>query len=416
MNKTSPEQRKGFYQRHQRGETYQEIADDRGVSKECVRYWCRRQRDGGDCQNRYHRSSPGILSSFASIVRYVILRLKLEHPRWGRERIHYHLSRRRSCRGYQLPNPSSIGRYLHQFPRFRREKAKVTPHSRPRPVTQVHERWQLDFRRNLETADGQKLTLHTIMDQYSGACIEAQLVPKEVKVKRSGRVTWREAQNTLRGGFSAWGTLPQSVQTDNETTLVGRSGMDFPTDFTLWLIGLGVSHSMIRPGVSTDNAEVERGHRTVTDYAIIGQEKQPVSDLQLIIKSAVRELAFSLPSRAKACNGRPPVAAYPNLLAAPRPYQLEKELAFFDMQHVDRYLAKFQWQRKVNKNGVLQLGGSTKRYSLGRQYAYQQVHIRFDIDDRHLVFFSLISQIRKSVADLFASLLNGVSSVLMTRM
>ena len=387
MNRTTPDRRREFYRRHLRGESYQDIADDVGVSHGCVRNWCRHQRDGGTCESRYHRDSPGILSTFHSLVRFAILRLKLAHPRRGPERIHYHLRRRQSCRGCRLPHPSSIGRYVHQWPRFHRPKAKVIPRSRPKPVTEVHQRWQIDFKTNIEQANGQKLTLHTLTDQYSGACIDAQLLPKETVTKRRARVTWREVQNSLRCGFSAWGTLPRSVQTDGESTLIGRAGMDFPTDFTLWLRGLGIVHSIIRSGVCTDNSEVERGHRTVNDYAIFGQEKKPVTDLQLMVHQAVQELAFDLPSRAKDCNGRPPTTAYPALLSAPRPYQLEQELALFDIKRIDAYLASFQWRRKVSKNGVIQLGGRRCKYFVGRKYAYRQFLICFDADDRYLVFF-----------------------------
>ena len=251
----------------------------------------------------------------------------------------------------------------------------------------VHERWQIDFKTNIKQANGEKLTLHTVVDEYSGACIDARLLCKETVTKRRARVTWRETQNTLRCGFSAWGTLPQSVQTDSESTLVNRAGMDFPTDFTLWLKGLGINHTIIRTGVCTDNSEVERGHRTVNDFAVFGQEKQPVPDLQFRVHQAVRELAFELPSRAKACNGRPPAKAYPELLSAPRPYLLEQELALFDMKRIDAYLALFQWRRKVSKNGTIQLGGRRCKYSVGREYAYQYVCINFIPDDRHLVFF-----------------------------
>ena len=36
--RTTPCQRRKFYERHCQGETYQEIAVSEGVSKECVRY------------------------------------------------------------------------------------------------------------------------------------------------------------------------------------------------------------------------------------------------------------------------------------------------------------------------------------------------------------------------------------------
>ncbi len=57
IQRTSIQQRHSFYVRHIRGETYREIAESEHVSKECVRYWCRRQRDGGTCQSQYSRAS-----------------------------------------------------------------------------------------------------------------------------------------------------------------------------------------------------------------------------------------------------------------------------------------------------------------------------------------------------------------------
>ena len=84
---TTSDQRREFYAAHQRGETYQEIAGRYSVSQECVRYWCRRQRDGGSCETVYHKEPTGILSGFDPLVRYCILRLRLGHPRWGPSRI-----------------------------------------------------------------------------------------------------------------------------------------------------------------------------------------------------------------------------------------------------------------------------------------------------------------------------------------
>ena len=48
--RTTVEQRQEFYGRHQAGETYPEIGEGMGVSVECVRYWCRRQRAGGSAR------------------------------------------------------------------------------------------------------------------------------------------------------------------------------------------------------------------------------------------------------------------------------------------------------------------------------------------------------------------------------
>lgn len=387
MNHTTPAQRRRFYERHVRGETYRKIAASMNVSVECVRYWYRRQRDGGSSKSRYRREGKGVLSRFAPVVRYIILRLKLSHPRWGPERIRYHLGKRPSCRTERLPHPSSIGRYLHQWSRFRRTpKVKPLPREKPTVPTAVHQRWQLDFKVDIVQANGVKLTLHTLMDQYSGACITAELFEAALAAQIRKRVSWREAQATLRCGFAAWRTLPQEVQTDGETCLVGRAGIEFPTPFTLWLKGLGIAHLVIRPGKCTDNAEVERGHRTVHDYAIVGCEKSPVPELQFRLRQSVHELTFALPSRAKECAGRQPIAAYPDLLSSPRPYQLEQEMALFDLERVHAFLASFEWTRKGGQTGQVQIGGRQNRYSVGRQFAQQQVTIRFDPMDCHFVF------------------------------
>ena len=120
----------------------------------------------------------------------------------------------------------------------------------------------------------------------------------------------------LRTCFADWQALPDEIQTDGEPVLIGRAGEHFfPSRFTLWLKGLGIDHLVIRSGKPTDNAEVERCHRTVNDYAIIGNEGLNVKQLQQVLQDSVRELTYELPSRAEGCDGQPPVKAHPDLLA-----------------------------------------------------------------------------------------------------
>ena len=93
-DRTVPGQRRKFYERYLRGDPYQQIANSAGVSRESVRYWCRRQRDGGTTQTTYRREPARLLGCFAPVVRYVILRLRLEHPRCGPNRIRAKLRKR----------------------------------------------------------------------------------------------------------------------------------------------------------------------------------------------------------------------------------------------------------------------------------------------------------------------------------
>jgi len=385
--RTTPTQRRTFYELHEQGLTYPEIAEQYEVSSGCVRYWCRRQRDGGSCETTYRKERTGILSHFDGLVRYCILRLRLAHPRWGPGRIRFHLRNRPSLRGLALPSRAQIGRYLHQWPKFRRKRKKKAVDKRPDPPTEVHQRYQLDFKIDIALDDGTTVDLHTVRDPVGEVCIGAVLhVTKQVNT-RSKRVPMEDARSTLRRCFDQWGTLPDEVQTDGESTLVTSKEDGFPSDFTLWLTGLGIKHLVTRPGQPTDNSEVERCHRTMNDYAIVGNEKHPAVELQSILDDAVLELAFELPSYAEACAGRTPVEAHPELLEPRRPFRAEHELALFDLKRVDAFLSTFTWTRKVGKTGQICIGGQHEYYSVGRAYARQDVVVRSDPTDRCFVFY-----------------------------
>lgn len=386
--RTTPRQRREFYARHLLGETYQAIADSAGVSKWCVRDWCRRLRDGGDCKTKYRRASTGLLSGTDPMVRHCILRLRLEHPRWGPNRIRVRLKKRRSLRGLSLPSESSIGRYLHQWPQFRRQRKEKPKRERPKEPTQVHQQWQVDFKLDIALDNQTLVTLHTVRDPFGAACIGAVVFPSGKVGERGKHVTFEQVRSVLRTCFAHWGTLPSEIQTDREPALVGKAhGSIFPSPFALWLKGLDIDHVVIRQGKPTDNAEVERCHRTVNDYAVVGNEGVDVEQLQQLLDHAVYELNYELPSRAKECAGRPPIVAYPELLQPRRPFQPEHELAHFDLRRVDAYLAESSWVRKVGKYGQITLGGQRKKYSVGRRYARRHVLVRFDPTDRHFVFY-----------------------------
>ena len=384
--KTSSAERQRFYEQHQTGATYGEVAASSGISVGCVRYWCRRQRAGGSAISCYRRGTCGLLRRFDPRVRYAILRLRLAHPRWGPERIRFHLERRRSLNGLRVPQPAQIGRYVHQWPRFRRRHIpSAAPAQRPQQPLMVHQRWQVDFKLGIPLADGAQVNLTTIRDPVGEVCIAAQLTPAGQVGHAPSRVTLRQLQTVLRLGFAQWHTLPAEVQTDHEAVCVGQAREAFPGLFTLWLIGLGIQPVLIRPGTPTDNAEVERCHQTLYNYALVGPHADTLPHLQQTLHRAVQELAYELPSHAEGCYGQPPVSAHPELLHPPRPFAPEQELASFDLHRVDTYLASFLWQRTVGATGEVSLGD--KYYTVRAAYAHRQVLVCFDPTQRHFVFF-----------------------------
>lgn len=334
--KTSPHERQMFSDLHRQGDTYAEIAERFGVSQMCVRYWCRRYRNGQDCQKQKAHKKVGLLGRFHPRVRYVILRLRLEHPHWGPNRIREQLKKRPSLLSQRFPSEAQIGRYLHQWRRFRRKPANKPMRSPVEPATRVHQRWQMDFKVQIRLKSGQLVNLFTVRDPFGEATIGAYV---QLTTRRA-RIKLEEARAVLRLCFDNWGTLPEEVQTDGESTLVSSGKNYFPSQFTLWLVGLGIQHRVIK--VVTQNAAVERCHRTVCDYAVAGHEDQLPGELQHTLDQAVYELNYELPSHAKCCAGEPPVSAHPELLQPRRPFQACLELSLFDLQRVDQYLAGFK--------------------------------------------------------------------------
>jgi hypothetical protein len=245
----------------------------------------------------------------------------------------------------------------------------------------------VDFKLGIALQDGSQANLMTVCDPVGEACLGAWVFPAHVVRKRENRVTLDQLRAGLRLCFARWRTLPQEIQTDSEAVFVGKPSDPFPSLFTLWLTGLNIEHVVIRPGQPTDNAEVERGHRTIHDYAIVRRKKCSLSELQHTLDEASQELVFELPSWAEDCDGQPPIVAHPELLQPIRPFRPEWELAGFDRHRVDRFLATLTWQRKVSKTGQISLGGHHQYYFVGCAYARREVIVRFDPADRHFVFY-----------------------------
>jgi len=384
--RTTPDQRRSFLEQHTAGLLYRQIADAAHVSLMCVRYWCRRLSKGHPAETMYTRQPRGILQTFHPLVRYVLLRLRREHQHWGPSRLRFQMSKRPSLSGLRLPCAASIGYYLHQWEKFRRPLREETPTPRPNAPTRVHEEWQVDYKMDIPIADGVCVHLLDIRDPVGAAVIGSFQHPGGQKGRRPRYLTFPEVRADLRLCFARWQTLPDRIQTDNEGVFIGKPHSEFPSLFVLWLKGLGVEHVGIQPGKPTENAHVERQHRTVHDYGLVGCTAS-AAEIQTVLDQAMQDINRDLPSRAQGCHGRPPLSAHPELLQPRRSFSPVMELAVFDLRRVDAYLATLTWKRKVGKKGQVNLGGQTRKYLVGREYAGQRVVARFDHRDRTFVFY-----------------------------
>jgi hypothetical protein len=385
---TTHAERVDIVERHLAGETLSAIAEHLELSRYTVRHWWRAYRDHGWVGLEPKPKGPpfvGSLGRFAPLVKYVALRLKREHPAWGPDMLRLHLSRRPSLKGQRLPKSTALWSYLHQFG-SRLLLPRRLPTTRPTcPViraTQPHQCWQMDFKED-EVIQGCEKVVSPfgVNDEASGAPLARYLHILKAKGNRQG-LTMRDVQNDLRRVFSQWG-LPDSIRMDRDSLFIGSSRLEWPGTLLLWLVGLDVQPVINRAFRPTDNAMIERSHRTWKGDVLVGGHYTDLLALQAWSDQSLDDRRYHLPSRHKGYHHRPPVQAYPDLMTPRRPYQAQQEWVLFDHQRVDVYLSQWTWQRLVDVTGKISL--ANRNHLVSRTCRGQIVKVRFDPHTREFV-------------------------------
>jgi hypothetical protein len=138
----------------------------------------------------------------------------------------------------------------------------------------------------------------------------------------------------------------------------------------------GGLHRCLRPGQPTDQAQIERTHRTLDTFTGIPDGLPDLATLQQRLDAEWAQYNRWFPSLASDCGGRPPLLAHPELGQVRRPYRPEWELQLFSEQPVSDELATLELERKVSAVGQIQLAGHSR--SVGRATAGQTVQVRCD--------------------------------------
>ncbi len=383
---TTFEQRYEIQQRTECQEHLVDIAQDMHLGYNTVRKWAHQPHS--NVRSHYGRPAHGALSTFAPVVRYVALRLKRENPQWAPNVILDALRQRPSLkrRRLRLPARAALARYDQQWPRLlakrRARYPKVTALSPLRP-TRVHEQWQYDFKATRRVRGVGMIALADLRDPVSG--ITLLCVAHLVGQRRATRqVSLGESQADLRAAFSEWG-LPERIKTDHQSQFYDHTSRSpFPSLFTLWLVGLGITHEFGRPARPTDQPQVERCHRTLNHLAIGDQTFAGLAALQQHLRHERDRANARLPSYAADCQGRPPLVVHPEALVVQRPYRARDELRLFQLARVDAFLATQRWFRQVSDLGQVSLGAHID--GLGVAHKRQTVVITFETTDRHFVF------------------------------
>ncbi|MBI3978753.1 MAG: DDE-type integrase/transposase/recombinase, partial [Chloroflexi bacterium] len=289
------------------GRTLSAIAQDLGCSIACVRKWWRigrRHGQDGLRAPRRGRRPRGILSEFAPQVVARALTVKQEHPRWGPNRVLVELGTAITLTGLALPSRSRLATFFraHCPACVASAQPRQPPKARLQRPTAVHEVWQFDHQEGIRLGDGQIATVSTLRDWVGGALVGSQATPVQTK-HHWRKLTVAEIRGIVRAAFAEWLTLPDALQTDNELGFAGSPTDPFPSQFTLWLAGLGVTHACIRPACPTDQAQVERSHRTLANFAQDPTKLATLATFQMALDHERAQYNQAFPSRASDCAG-----------------------------------------------------------------------------------------------------------------
>jgi transposase InsO family protein len=323
------------------------------------------------------------VSTYPQLVSEKAIELKQAHPHWGPKKVRLEMKPVLSLSQDELSSPARLSVLFKQRcpeavqPRQRRHLPPPDP-----TVRFVHQRWQMDAKEKIPVGAGWVI-VQEIRDTFSGLMITSQSFLTPPTAKGWQHLHREEHQQALRRSFSDWG-LPDEVQTDNDAEFANSTDPSFPTKFTLWLVGLGIRHIHSRPHRPTDQAQVERNHRTQGDFVWKDQIFDQLEAFQQALDHHRQVYNEQYPSQAAHCHGQPPLVAFPTACSTGRPYHPDLEWDLFDLKRVDAFLAQQVWTRKVGSNGLVYLGD--QHYILGRIWKGQSVSVRFLTETRSFRF------------------------------
>ena len=370
-------------ERRASGATYGCIAQELNCAYETVRKHARRQRDQQVPRPR-GRPAHGILSTYPAELVERAVTVKQAHPHWGPANVKLELQRQDDSASVALPSLSRLSALFKarcpeavQPHRHQSYPERAVPRARS-----AHQRWQMDAKEKVVLAEQAIATVLNVRDPVTAVMIASQAF-LTTTAHHWRKLTLPEVQATLRTAFAEWG-CPLEIQTDHEDVYVGAATSDFPSRFTLWLLGLNIQHVTSRSHRPTDQAQVERGHRTLGDMAWKDELFAQVPALQTALDDRRQRYNTELPVTAADCDGHPPLSVHPSARCSGRPFCPDLEWHLFDLKRVDAFLAQQVWTRHVGEQG--QVGVGSDHYYLGRDHAFQTVTVRFQPGTRTFRF------------------------------
>jgi len=320
------------------------------------------------------------LASFDKLVVFKILDLRHHHPGWGALTIWTELNQDKSLSGFKIPKPSTIALLLKLkgLTKVYEEHVEM-PRSKMHFPNRPHHIWQIDSQGATDVNSIGRVNLINTKDVFSK--LYSGTLPAPAR-SHNGSPSGTDYQLALRLAFSEFG-MPQKIQTDHAGVFFENKGKSpFPTRFHLWLVSLGIDLIYSRKYRPTDQAVVERAHRTIADQVLKGQSFDSLKALHRYCDARRKCLNEQIPS--SSTKGLPPLMAFPNAKFSGRAYRPEIERKLIQLPRIFQFLSQGKWNRKAGKTKTVHLGGQW--YYIKKAASFSKVRITFEKKENLLIF------------------------------
>lgn len=289
-----------------------------------------------------------------------VRRLRHRHPSWGGRKLWQCL--RAAFHGQRLPSVRTLERWLQRqglIPvRRKRRRVFAPPLQAVRQARRSNDRWSLDWKGSVCSADGRRVEPLTVRDEASGMILFAQPL-----VSRSERAV----QAVCRRLFRRYGR-PRSIRVDHGGPFCGHGPYGFTT-LSLWWHRLGIRVEFVNRKVRLHNNAHEQMHGVMA-REVMGR---PAATYQAMCTRLRRwQHVYNHERPHEGCGGRTPAQCY-----HPRPAPLPRA-------QVPRYPPAWL-VRRVAHSGSIRVQGHD--CYVGRAFVGQLVgcqccgalyHIRYD--------------------------------------
>jgi hypothetical protein len=191
-----------------------------------------------------------------------------------------------------------------------------------------------------------------------------------------GLVPPAAVREQLRLAFTRWG-LPNRIRVDDGAPW-GSTG-EFPTELSLWLIGLGIEMHWNSPRSPQENGVIERSQGTSNRWCE-PQTCATAEELQARLDRMDRLHREAYPYRERLSR----MAYYSGLKHSGRSYARESEEMLWKWSRVTEHLSTYVLIRRVDRSGLVSLY-NRGRY-VGKIHQGKDVYVMYDPERNEWLF------------------------------